>query len=160
MSQFHTINRPSTMSSISSPSSKSSSSQGSSSRDVVSRGRFFLVAFSFLLLRISLPTTLGLTGWFFLKFETASSIILYALGVSLAVLILSGIHVIANGRRVICPLCRASLFMSSRNLMKPNVPKILGCKKTPLALSLLTMPKVMNCPCCAEKVRLVRQINK
>lgn len=107
-------------------------------------------------MRLSLLATLGLVVWILFHSGEVPQMILVGLGLSFAVLIVAGIHVLSNGRRVTCPLCRASLFMSTRNLVKPGVPKILGCAKTPLAFSLMTMPEVMSCPCCAEKVRLVR----
>lgn len=125
-------------------------------KNVVSRGRFFLAAVSFLILRLSLTTTIALIGWVLVQNGEIQREILIAFGISAALLVLSSIHVISNGRKVTCPLCRASLFMSSRNLVKPGVRKILGCSKTPLAFSLLTMPEVLSCPCCAEKVRLTR----
>lgn len=138
------------------PQMSNASSRRSGPKNVVSRGRYLVAAFFFLMLRLSLVTTIGLVGWLFFKFETADRMVLTLLGVSIAVLAVSGLHVMLNGRRVTCPLCKASLFMSTKNLVKPGVPKVLGCAKTPLAFSLLTMPTVMRCPCCAERVRLVR----
>ena len=128
----------------------------SSSRSLISRSRYFGAAFSFLLLRASFVATLGIVTWIFCKFEAATNVHLYAFGISIGVMVVSGINVLSNARKVTCPLCRASLFMSGRNLVKPGVPRILGCAKTPLAFSLLTMPQTMRCPCCAERVRLVR----
>lgn len=125
-------------------------------RSVVPRGRYFFAALSFLMMRASLVASIGLGGWLFFNFEAAPKLLVYGLGVSLALLILSGLNVVSNGRKVTCPLCRASFFMSTRNLVKPGVPKIITCAKTPLAFSLLTIPSAINCPYCAERVRLVR----
>ena len=125
-------------------------------RNVVSRWRFFVAAAAFLLFRLSIVSAFGLFCWSLFPSGELPSWFLAALFTSIAVLVVAGLHVVSNGRRVSCPLCRASLFMSSRNLVKPGVPKILGSAKTPLALSLLTVPKVMSCPCCAERVRLTR----
>lgn len=127
-------------------------------KNVVSRGRFFIASLSFLLLRASLVSSLALVAWILLASSTISKEVVIALAVSGVVLVASGLNVVTNARRVTCPLCRASLFMSSRGLTKPNVPKVFGCSKTPLAFSLLTMPQVMSCPCCAEKVRLTRSL--
>ena len=141
------------------PAMKSERGKQPKPANVVSRGRFFWASFSFLIMRVSLVAVLGLVGFILLQTEEHKSITetaVLALAISGGILVLSGINVLVNARRVTCPLCRASLFMSSRGLTKPGVPKFLGCPKTPLALSLLTMPKVMACPCCAERVRLVR----
>lgn len=124
-------------------------------KNVVSRGRFFLSALCFLSFRLSLVAVLALTGYAIVT-GGVSREMLYVICISVGLLVVTGLNVLANGRRVTCPLCRASLFMAQRNLVKPGVPKILGCSKTPLAFSLLTMPEVMRCPCCSEKVRLVR----
>lgn len=136
-------------------SSNSSSSGGR--RNVVSRGRYFVAAFCFLASRVSLFLFGGLILWVLLvDGASAKKEILYALAASFAVFVVTGINVLANARRVTCPLCKASLFMSTKNLVKPGVPKLLGSAKVPLAFSLLTVPKVMSCPCCAERVRLIR----
>ena len=138
---------------------KKNKGRGSKPDNVVSRGRFFVASLSFLMMRLSLVAVLGLVVYILLENETrdlSSHPAVLALGVAGAILVLSGINVLVNARRVTCPLCRASLYMSGRGLTKPGVRKFMGCSKTPLALSLLTMPKVMSCPCCAEKVRLVR----
>ncbi len=125
-------------------------------RNVVSRGRFFFAALCFLLVRLSLITILGLVVWILLENGKVPEKALVGLGVSIGLLIVCGINILVNARRVCCPLCRASLFMSPRSLVKPKVLRLMGNAKVPLAFSLLTMPTVLSCPYCAEKVRLVR----
>ena len=138
------------------PSMSHSTTHAPQTRNIVSRGRFWLASLSFLLVRASLGTSLFLVGWILFQTGAIPSAVLTILTVAIVTLIVAGMNVLANSRKVTCPLCRASLFMSSRNLVKPRVQKILGCSKTPLAFSLLTMPEVKSCPCCAEKVRLTR----
>lgn len=126
-------------------------------RNLVSRGRFFIAAVSFLLFRLSLMSAFLLVCLtFFFEGDFPSWFLPSLLG-AIALLAVTGLHIVSNGRSVSCPLCRASLFMSPRNLAKPGVPKILGSTKTPLAFSLLKMPTVISCPCCAERVRLTRR---
>lgn len=135
--------------------SKSSPSVGK--RNVVSRSRYTFAAFCFLLFWVSLVSFAGLLAWVLLVDEVSQLTNLhYALIGTFVVFVLSGLNILVNARRVTCPLCKASLFMSSKNLTKPGVPKLLGSAKVPLALSLLTVPKVLSCPCCAERVRLTR----
>ena len=134
---------------------KNQRGKGSKPENVVSRGRFFWASLSFLMMRLSLVAILGLVAWILLEHEVPQPAVI-ALAVSGGILVISGINVLVNARRVTCPLCRASLFMSSRGLTKPGVRKICGCSKTPLAFSLLAMPRTMSCPCCAERVRLTR----
>lgn len=118
---------------------------------------FWLASLSFLLLRLSLVVLLSLVGYvLYLGEGSELSWVLVGVAACLVVLVLSGIIILANQRKVSCPLCRASLFMSQRSLVKPAGKKLLGCAKTPLALSLLTHPEVMDCPYCAERVRLTR----
>jgi DNA-directed RNA polymerase subunit RPC12/RpoP len=115
-----------------------------------------LASLCFLLARFSLVAILGLVGWILIESGSLPSWAVPAVAVSIATLVISGINILANGRRVACPLCRASFFMSPRSLVKPKGPKLLGCAKTPLAFSLLTIPEVVSCPYCAERVRLTR----
>jgi hypothetical protein len=81
---------------------------------------------------------------------------LIALGLYLGTLIVTAIFNFTNRRKVCCPLCRASLFMSPRSLTKPAGRRLFGSFKIPLALVLLTFPKVLPCPYCAARVRLTR----
>ncbi|MEM9080291.1 MAG: hypothetical protein AAGC74_06320 [Verrucomicrobiota bacterium] len=62
--------------------------------------------------------------------------------------------VLATGQQVNCPLCRASLFMSRRNLAKAGTARVCGSAKLPVAGALLCGSKVLRCPYCAERVRL------
>lgn len=134
--------------------------QGSMSgrrKNVAPRGLFWVAAFSFLSLRLSLVGLVTLVGYgLYLGDEADSSLLLVGVGACLAILIVCGLVILTNQRKVSCPLCRASLFMSQRGLVKPAGKKFCGCAKTPLACSLLTMPEVLDCPYCAERVRLTR----
>lgn len=125
-------------------------------RDIVSRTRFFFAGLSYLLFRFSMVGIFGLLIWVLSQRGNGSILELIALGVCLLVLIVSGLFNLTNRRTVCCPLCRASLFMSPRALVKPAGRKLCGSAKIPLAATLLTMPEVLPCPYCAERVRLTR----
>lgn len=134
--------------------------QGSSSgrrKNVAPRGLFWVSALAFLCLRLSLVCLVGFVGYGLYRGDEAdSSLFLVGVGTCLATLTVGGLVILTNQRKVSCPLCRASLFMSQRSLVKPAGKKLCGCAKTPLAFSLLTMPEVLDCPYCAERVRLTR----
>lgn len=68
--------------------------------------------------------------------------------------IFSSIIVLLNGSRVICPLCRAPLLTAGRALVKPRTKHICGSHKTRVALTLGFYRRNLDCPYCAEKVRL------
>ncbi|MBK1834300.1 hypothetical protein [Roseibacillus ishigakijimensis] len=140
--------------------SRSANDGRSRQKNVVSRGRFALGALCFLLMRLSLVTTLGLVVWLLFFHLNPDKKLALWVGVSLGVLIFSALNVLANARRITCPLCRASLFMSPKKLTKPRVPTWLGSRRIPMAVSLLFFPKVLRCCYCSERVRLTRSNNK
>lgn len=128
-------------------------------RNIVSRPRFFLAGLSYLLFRLSMIGLFGLLIWVLYQRGEGSAGELIALGICIVTLIVTGLLNLSNRRQVCCPLCRASLFMSPRSLVKPAGRKLLGSAKVPLAATLLTMPEVLPCPYCAEKVRLTRSVS-
>lgn len=101
----------------------------------------------------------GLLIWILYQRGEGSMLALIALGTCILTLVVTGLFNLSNRRKVCCPLCRASLFMSPRSLVKPAGRKLLGSAKVPLAATLLTRPEVLPCPYCAERVRLTRSVS-
>jgi len=125
-------------------------------RNIAPRGKYFLCGIAFLLTRISILALLVIVGFVFYQQGEGSEKLIIGVVASASTLIISGLIIIANQRKVACPLCRASLFMSPKALGKPAGKKLFGSAKARLAFSVLTFPDVLECPYCAERVRLTR----
>ena len=125
-------------------------------RDIAPRGKFLLCGLAFLLVRLSIVALLVVVGLVFYRQGENVEDLMIPILASIACLVVSGLVIFANQRKVACPLCRASLFMSPKALVKPAGKKLFGSAKARLSFSLLTYPEVLDCPYCAERVRLTR----
>ncbi len=126
-------------------------------RYVIPRGRYFFVANAFLLQRLTMVVFPILIVLLFLEGRDSSPLMLWGTVAAFGIFVITSLILLANQRRVTCPLCKASYFSSRRALSRgKKVPRVFGSAKIPLALALLTFPKVIRCAYCAERVKLVR----
>ena len=127
------------------------------SRNGVSRPLYAMNGYAYLLSRVGFfGGFLGLVG-VLIDVGVEKNLLALIAGGAFGLAIVSGLILVANRRRVTCPLCRVSLFLGHKSLVKRQRAKfILGSVKLPLAIAVGTGATTISCPYCAERVKLKR----